>query len=229
MLEPMKNEPARNRVLDEIRRKIFSGAFPPGTTLNPDRLAEELGVSRTPVREALQLLAGEGLIDYVPKQGARVKDISVDFLEDYYNTRKWLEGLAVTCVCRAGVDRSLLARLEEEEREAFAAQDIARLSACGKRLEEYLFHACGSPRLETYLLRLWSASPRRYSRDGEARKAFVEATYRYHCRLIRALSEGDAEEAVKLIERHLDAAKENYLRYRESEARFRSLSEDPSK
>ena len=166
---------------------------------------------------------------YIPKQGAHVKDISVDFLDDYYNTRKWLEGLAIHYACQAGVDEDLLIRYEEEEREAYKAQDISRLSICSKRLEEYISQASGSPRLEAYLIQLWDASPRHYSKDDEARKMFIEATYQYHGQLIHALIKGDSEEAVRLTERHLDVARENYLKYRESESRFRALQMNRSK
>lgn len=229
MLEPIKNEPARNQVLAELRRNIFSGAFPPGAELNPDHLAGELGISRTPVREALQLLAGEGLIDYIPKKGAYVKELSVDFLDDYYDTRKWLEGLAIRYACQAGVDPDLLSQYMEEEQAAYEAQDIPRLSACSKRLEEYLYHACQSPLLESYLLQLLEASPRHYSRDDKARTLFVKATYQYHCQLIQALIHQDVEDAIERTNRHLDVAKENYLKYRETEARFKPLHKDPSK
>ncbi len=220
MLKPIKTEPARNRVLAQLRKNIFSGAFPPGYLLNPDHLAQEMSVSRTPIREALQLLAGEGLIDYIPKQGARVKEISVDFLDDYYDTRKWLEGLAIELACQRGIDKEPLQQYLEEESAAYEARDLPQLSACSRRLMEYLYHACGSPRLESYLRQIWSASPRHYSRNDKAREQFVDATFRYHNQLTQALLREDAQEAIRLTERHLDVAKKNYIRYRESESRF---------
>ena len=220
MLKPIKTEPARNRVLAELRKNIFSGAYPPGFLLNPDHLAQEMGVSRTPVREALQLLAGEGLIDYIPKQGARVKEISVDFLDDYYDTRKWLESLAIELACQKGIEKELLQQYIEEETAAYEERDVSRLSACSRRLMEYLYHACGSPRLEAYLQQLWSASPRHYSRNDKAREQFIDTTFYYHKQLFQALLQEDAQEAIRLTERHLDVAKANYIRYRESESRF---------
>ncbi len=228
MLEPIKNEPTRNRVLAELRKNIFSGAYPPGFLLNPDHLAQELGVSRTPIREAFQLLAGEGLIDYIPKQGARVKELSVDFLDDYYNTRKWLEGLAIELACKNGIDKALLEQYRKEEAAAYEKQDIPRLSACSQQLQKYLYHASGSPRLEAYLLQLLVASPRHYSKNDEARKRFVDATFRYHGNLTQALIQGDVPQAVRLMERHLDLAQENYLHYRETENAFTSGHTPPA-
>ena len=216
MLKPIKTEPARNRVLAKLRKNIFSGAYPPGFLLNPDHLAQEMGVSRTPVREALQLLAGEGLIDYIPKQGARVKEISVDFLDDYYDTRKWLESLAIELACQKGIDKELLQQYLEEETAAYEERDVSRLSACSRRLMEYLYHACGSPRLEAYLRQIWDAGPRHRSKDEESRNRFIDTNFRYHQQLIQAIIQGNAPEAIRLTERFLNMLKENYLQYQKS-------------
>lgn len=224
MLQPITNEPVRNKVLASIRKKIFSGEFPPGYELNPERLAGEFGVSRTPVREALQLLEGEGLIDYVPKHGACVKEISVDFLDDYYDTRKWLMGLSFDLICRREFDQDTLKNLLADETKAYETHNIEALLACGSHLEKYIYHICGSPRLEEYLIQLREASPNHFSRNNDERNRIIDATYSYHRQLVNTLCRRDSQAAQELNSQHMDLVKNLYIRYRNENNAISSAS-----
>src|SRR2546421_6975169 len=77
-----------------IREAILDGRLPPGQRLKEEELARELGISRTPVREALLVLQTEGLVDAAPNRGAAVRSHDVDDLEDLYQLRALLEGYA---------------------------------------------------------------------------------------------------------------------------------------
>src|SRR6059058_4863327 len=88
------------RVAEELRRSILTNRRRPGDRLIEDRLSEELGVSRIPVREALRVLAGEGLVAVQPRRGASVAEISADVARDLVEVRATLEGLNARLAAR---------------------------------------------------------------------------------------------------------------------------------
>ena len=84
----------RNIVAEQMRAAILNGHYKPGEWLRQERLAQDLGVSQMPVREALKELAAEGLIEHVPYRGARVVVFSIDDILDLYSHRAFLESRA---------------------------------------------------------------------------------------------------------------------------------------
>ena len=84
----------RNRIFNHIQSDILNGAYEPGESLTETRLSEELGVSRTPVREALRQLELEGLVQSIPNKGVFVKGVSAQDINDIYTIRMLIEGLA---------------------------------------------------------------------------------------------------------------------------------------
>ena len=102
VLEPTGGPRAGNRalsVMDQIREAVLNGSVAAGERLNEVRLSRTLAVSRTPVRAALQALAGEGLLDYAPNRGFTVRDFPLDAIVDAYEIRASLEGRC-GAVCR---------------------------------------------------------------------------------------------------------------------------------
>ena len=111
----------------DLRGKIVSKELKPSQRLLEVKIATEMGVSRTPVREALRRLANEGLVKIVPNSGARVAAPTVNEMENAYNVREYLESLSVELACRNGMDRRVLERLEEvlrSEESAFENKDL---------------------------------------------------------------------------------------------------------
>src|ERR1043165_9119535 len=88
------------RVAEELRRAILTNRRRPGDRLIEDRLSEELGVSRIPIREALRVLAGEGLVAVQPRRGASVAEISPEVARDLVEVRATLEGLNARLAAR---------------------------------------------------------------------------------------------------------------------------------
>src|SRR5712675_2717917 len=96
ILEPTGGSRAGNRalsVMDQIREAVLNGLVAAGERLNEVRLSRTLAVSRTPVRAALQVLAGEGLLDYAPNRGFTVREFPLDAIVDAYEIRGSLKGL----------------------------------------------------------------------------------------------------------------------------------------
>lgn len=94
-----------------IREKILNGAFEPGVRIREDRLAEEIAMSRTPVREAINQLAAEGLLNHIPRRGIYLKEISPEQIVELLDVRKALETLAVVR-CIENISTTGLSQLE---------------------------------------------------------------------------------------------------------------------
>lgn len=102
----MMGTPTRSlSATDHLREEILSGRLPAGTKLQEMRLSEELGVSRTPIRAALQSLSAAGLLDYEPNRGYVVREFPMSELVDAYEIRGVLEGLAARFTAERGLDQ----------------------------------------------------------------------------------------------------------------------------
>lgn len=111
----------------QLRARIVNKQLKPGERLPEVRISNEMGVSRTPVREALRRLGSEGLVKIIPNSGARVAAPSAAEVEGAYDVREYLEALSVQLACRKGIDRRTAERFEEvlkHEGSAFLARDI---------------------------------------------------------------------------------------------------------
>ena len=110
-----------------IREMILEGRFAPGERLHQDQLAEILGVSRTPLRTALARLAQDGLIDYEPNRGYRIRRFMVADIRQAFTVRANLEGLACRLAAEAGLSQGQLARMEALVHEGDAILSAGRL------------------------------------------------------------------------------------------------------
>lgn len=105
------HKPLRESVYEQLRMRILKGSLKPGTRLMEVELADDLGVSRTPVREAMRQLEKESLVEIKPKRGAYVSDISVEDMIDTLIVRKELEGLSAELAAKA-INKELSEQLE---------------------------------------------------------------------------------------------------------------------
>ena len=130
--------PLRDQVTDHIRSQIVSGDFEPGARLIERELAEQLGVSRVPVREALRRLESEGFVTVVPRRGVVVRPLTRDDLEDLFDVREALEVQAVRLATRRGSAEELaeLERAVAEGVEALALGDQPRIEASNKAFHD---------------------------------------------------------------------------------------------
>lgn len=111
----------------ELRARIVNKQLKPGERLPEVRISKEMGVSRTPVREALRRLASEGLVRVIPNSGARVTAPSAAEVEGAYSVREHLEALSVSLACKNGIDSRTVERFEDvlrDEESAFIARDL---------------------------------------------------------------------------------------------------------
>jgi DNA-binding GntR family transcriptional regulator len=205
-----------------IREAIIDGRLEPGQRLKEEELARELGISRTPIREALLMLQAEGLVDAIPNRGAMVRVHTADDLEDLYQLRALLEGYAA---------RRAATRITDEEVETLR-ESCARFDALDseKELREFVrenmvFHTAildiaGSSRLTSMVRRvielpLVYRSYIWYSSDQKRISAH------YHRQIVTALGDRDAERAELIMKEHVFEARDvlvQNLRAAEAEA-----------
>lgn len=209
-LSPLSNESLRDRIVDAIRDAIVRGDFRPGQKIPEGELATQLGVSRTPIREAVQLLEYQGLVETRPKRGTYIATLESDDLQAALAVRSTLEQMAVrTAIIRAG-DRWLefceqLSMVLEDMREAVAAKDApaatqadiswhgALVDAAGNRFLSQAWRTVGSPML------VWTPEIEMYPlAPGE-----WDSVLRKHEDLLDVLRLGDAERASVALDSHI--------------------------
>jgi DNA-binding GntR family transcriptional regulator len=198
-----------DQVYEAIRERITSGSLPRGARVHQEDLAEELGVSRTPVREALRRLAAEGLVEMRTNRGARVADIDQGGMRGAYDARLVVEPGAA----RLAAGRRLpepLARM----RAAVAAQrrslrNVERSFEANREFHLALVAASGNDYLLQLVERLWVAriGATIYERQVETQERMV-LDVREHEQILEAIEAGDGRRAESLTRRHLaDAMK----------------------
>lgn len=210
---------------DVIREAIIDGRLAPGERLKEVELANELGISRTPVREALLVLQTEGLVEAVPNRGATVRTHTAEDLDDLYQLRALLEGYAArraaTRITQDVVDR-LLTSCERFD----GLQDDHDLRDLVT--ENVLFHStiletAGSDRLTSMVrkvieLPLVYKSYIWYSPDQR------RISGHYHRQIVNALAAGDAERAELIMKEHVYEARDLLVAHvRDLEAREREV------
>jgi len=186
-----------------IRDAIVEGRLEPGRRLKEDELARELGISRTPVREALRVLQSEDLVVATPNRGAVVRAHAAEELEDLYDLRALLEGHAA----RRAAERITDAQVEELRASCVRFAAVSPDDLTGLVRENLVFHhgifeIAGSARLASMVgkvirLPLVYNSYRWYSPEQKRISA------RYHTRIVDALAARDAEQAQLVMGEHV--------------------------
>ncbi|WP_457637974.1 GntR family transcriptional regulator [Oceanithermus sp.] len=200
----------RQAAYEKLKQLIVSGNLQPGERLSEPALAEALGVSRTPVREALQRLAQEGLVEMRPGRGAWVRVLKPREVAEVYEVRALIEGEAA----RRAAERSNeadLARLEValDELEQADPADYAAQIAADARFHALLVAASGNRVLEQVFHDLDAALAltRQFSRDFNQ----TPQTRQQHRAITAAIARGDAEAARAAAVLHVLAFKETVM------------------
>lgn len=190
-------------MLAELRRAILEGDLRPGTQILQDSVAESLGVSRVPVREALKILEGEGQVSYAPRRGYFVAELSYEELVEVYRIRELLEGEAMS-VAIENITPEDIARMEEAIKDmerADAAMDIVALTSANRRFHFAVIEPCDRPCLIKFIHQLWDMTdPYRsvYFADAASRKLVNKE----HREIIKAAKSGRTQDCIDAMSRH---------------------------
>lgn len=192
----------RHEVYDHLKCEILSGKLPSGSRLSEVALAERLGVSRTPVREAVQRLAQDGLVEVAPNRGARVKTVSTADVEDVYAVREVLDGLAARLAATHRTAAQLEAmRTALRTLERAAPSDFEMQIAADLEFHGHIANASGNAALTATLRGLSEGVTRvklltkRYNQSTKTQTA--------HQNLFNAIENGDAAAAERLAKAHV--------------------------
>lgn len=195
----------REQVLSELRRRIVDGDYAQGERLTENRLADDFGVSRNPVREALRVVESEGFVEILPRRGAVVATLDDTAIRDLFAVRKQLETLAAGLAAERATEDDVvrLRALLAEANAATDAEDFARVAELNSELHVAVIDISGN----RWLASLSSAMYHHVHwvfRVGAAQRA--PHSWEEHIRLVDAIAAGDADAAVAAASAHIDAA-----------------------
>ncbi|MGA0979343.1 MAG: GntR family transcriptional regulator [Candidatus Nanopelagicales bacterium] len=195
----------RERVAESLRAALVSGRMAPGTTYSIPALAEQFGVSATPVREAMLDLVNEGIVAPVPNKGFRVVELTDTELDQITELRRLLEVPTVGTLAGA-IDRSSIKRLRSlasEVSDAARRGDVVAYVEADRELHLALLAGAGNPRLVEIVGRLRDQS-RLYGLEQLAAEGVLVDSANEHMQLIDALESGDRLAAERVMAHHLD-------------------------
>lgn len=196
--------PLRDVVFNTLKDGILTGRLKPGERLLENQLADELGVSRTPIREALRMLELENLVDLIPRRGALVKNMSEKDIKNVLEIRKVLEELAAGLATENITSREI-AELKEAHRdfvEAFDRGDTPEVLAADIKFHEIIFNATGNEKLVQIISNI-SIQIYRYRIAYLKLLKNISVPSEQHIALIGAFENRDAKKAKEIIREHI--------------------------
>ena len=197
-------QPLRNVVFETLRTAILKGELKPGERLMELQLAAKLGVSRTPIREAIRMLEQEGLAKTIPRKGAEVAKMTEKDMMDVLKVRTALEELAVVTSCDLITDKELEQARDAMERfEACTkGSDVVEMAKIDMEFHDIINQASDNPKLMGILKNLKEQIYRyrvEYLKDSSSYKRLIKE----HRQLYEAISAGDKEAAAACLRKHL--------------------------
>ncbi|CAN5123987.1 GntR family transcriptional regulator [soil metagenome] len=191
-----------NVVADALREAILTGKFKPGDRLPEPQLAEMFGVSRNPIREALQVLSNEGLVEISPRKGARVPLMSDEELLETIELRAELEGISARNAARhcAGAVRVSLTHLLKSGNSAQSRAEVQELQLMNDKFHTELAAAGKNRYLTEFMRSLRDRTYWLFSTNAEMR---ADASWTEHAKILEAVIAGDAARASRLAADHV--------------------------
>ena len=194
-LKPIKIPSAKEKVASELRKAILSRKMKEGEILSLDSVATQLNVSITPVREAFQILARDGLIKLRQNKGAIVLGITDTYIREHYQLRAILESACAGLAAEEGVDISGI-------RDSYASQN--------REFHSEIWAAAGNKKMENMIAELWNGlSMGNMVTEQEYAKISIEE----HGRIMDAIAAGDGERAKKEMYAHIMRSRDDMLTY----------------
>ena len=205
--------PLRDVVFNTLRQAILKGELEPGERLMEIQLADRLGVSRTPIREAIRKLELEGLVSIIPNKGAYVTGITRKDVEDIYAIRSLLEGLCARWATAHITEKQLDALEENIYLSEFHASKghAQKLTELDDQFHDILYEACSSKMLEHQLRDFHEYVRRMRKQNLSGSERGLEAVLE-HKQIMEAIRQKDADRAQELAALHMRNAYDNMIK-----------------
>lgn len=205
--------PLRDVVFNTLRRAILKGELKPGERLMEIALADKLGVSRTPIREAIRKLELEGLVVMAPRKGAKVASITERDLSDVLEVRKGMEVLAISLACKriTGEELEKLETIEQSFQKLIESGNLTELAEMDVKFHDTIYQATNNQRLVQLLNNLREQMYRyrmEYLKDIAVRRTLAEE----HKTICQALRERDEQQAEQYVSIHIDNQQKAIIR-----------------
>lgn len=205
-----KAMPVRVQITAILKKALFSGEYKSGDELSLTEIAQQLGVSRTPVREAFQALEAEGLIELRMNKGAIVKPIDEKYITDHYEMRILLESEAAKRAAERGMPEAenLIKQLEKQQEliENISTEEYEELNLA---VHSAIWTAADNDRLYKFLSSLWNGP----SVGITASKLdHYKKSTKEHIAILKAIEKQDAKAAKKEMEQHIERSLNNILK-----------------
>lgn len=205
--------PLRDVVFNTLRRAILKGELKPGERLMEIALADKLGVSRTPIREAIRKLELEGLVVMAPRKGAKVASITERDLNDVLEVRKGMEVLAISLACKriTGEELEKLESIEQSFQSLIESGNLTELAEMDVKFHDTIYQATNNQRLVQLLNNLREQMYRyrmEYLKDIAVRRTLAEE----HKAICEALRGRDESKAQNYVSVHIDNQQKAIIR-----------------
>ena len=211
-METLELLPVRVRITAILRKAIYSGEYKSGDELSLTEIAAQLGISRTPVREAFQVLESEGLITLRMNKGAIVNNIDKKFIQDIFEMRILLESEAAYRAAQNGMETEKLLEQLYDLREHLNTINVAEYEKLNQEIHQSIWRAADNHKLTGYLLDLWNG-PSVGHGDNAAQHHYENSTHE-HIAILQAIRDGKPEEAKNAMTRHISRSMAHILEHR---------------
>ena len=206
------------KVYRALKTEIIKGSLKPGTKLLEGKIAEQMGVSRTPVREALKELAAEGFVKMNPNQAVVVSNASVEDVQEVLQIRGVLEGLAARLATRM-ISEEEIKELEKYQKQMeyyTKKDDVLAFSEMDAEFHELILNVCGNNRLIQIRKNL-SDQAHRYRIRSLSVPGRLKYSLKEHQEIVEELKRKNAEQADRLSQKHIENVLANILAHKEKE------------
>ncbi|MHB9071792.1 MAG: GntR family transcriptional regulator [Sedimentisphaerales bacterium] len=194
-----------DQIYETLLKQIIDHKLKPGERLLEEQLGRDLGVSRTPLRDAINALAKDGFVRVEPRRGASVRDFQLKDLIEIYDIRIALEGLAAR-LAAGKINYDVLERLADE----FKNNDVRKLLKADTTLHQIVIESCNNVKLQEMLTNLGNLVQVFRTAGYQSTTRSKSATV-YHIKIVKALMNRNGGEAERLMREHIEKTKNEII------------------
>lgn len=196
-----------DKVVAELRSEILYGALKPHQELYQDKIAQELGVSRMPVREALQVLANDGFVTVRPNKVATVNEVSPKFIRDFFDVRLLLEITAIHKACANHPDCAQAWKYYELAENAIQLGDFTAYNVQNGNIHRFIWEAADNFKIKQLLRQMWHTM-----NIGSRPVELARLSNDDHHTLLRCIESNDPDQAEQTMRQHIERSYQRVLK-----------------